>query len=51
MSRVGGTGFTERVRECDDPRPRFNGMDCTGSAAEREDCMIVMCPGKRCIYS
>ncbi len=41
-----GIGFTERVRTCDNPQPRFNGMNCTGSVAEREDCTIAMCPGE-----
>lgn len=38
-----GIGYQERQRECNNPRPQFNGRDCAGSGVEQQQCMVQQC--------
>lgn len=45
-SQTCGGGTKNRTRLCNNPRPRYDGLDCNGDAVESFDCNTNGCPGK-----
>jgi hypothetical protein len=40
----GDSGFTQRIRHCDNPEPGYNGLPCEGLATDQKSCQATSCP-------
>jgi len=39
-----GGGSQTHTRECDNPKPNYGGMNCSGNAMETQSCNSQPCP-------
>ena len=44
-SRQCGWGSSNRTRQCDNPAPQYDGLDCRGDATEQRPCIEQECAG------
>ena len=44
-SHTCGNGTRRRDRECNNPEPKFGGLDCVGRRDDLEGCYEKICPG------
>ena len=45
-TEVCGGGNQTRFRTCDNPKPKYGGMECEGSEMDNRDCNTQPCPSK-----
>lgn len=46
-SQTCGVGQQHRQRQCNNPRPQFDGAECRGSGDESRPCQSQQCAGER----
>ena len=44
-SKTCGDGLKKRMRECNNPAPKYGGKSCEGDGTDSEPCKDIECPG------